>query len=242
MIFFADGNGTIIRSIPSPVFQGAANANTVYLIAPFPAYVKVTVAFQLPNGVWTKPYLMTEQSELSGIVEEVSMKRYSCWTCALSKEITRWYGTATAQFYFYAAQEGVITATSATSFPIGKGVPAVLPDTPDKDVYEEILSNLASIQEQTDNAEYPARSFFEWSSDKTYGMGEYVFYKQIGKFGVLLRSKAPENVSPPFLDSGRIDKDHWELTVDFNQLQRAIVTWRFNDDKCFLSETDWEVI
>ena len=35
MIFFVGNDGTVVKSAPSPVYQGGANANTVYLVAPF---------------------------------------------------------------------------------------------------------------------------------------------------------------------------------------------------------------
>ena len=59
MIFFVANDGTVINSVPSPVYQGSANANNIYLIAPFAENLQATVAFKLPNGVWTNRYSMT---------------------------------------------------------------------------------------------------------------------------------------------------------------------------------------
>ncbi len=139
MIFFAANDGTIIKSLPSPVYQGSSNANTIYLVAPFASNMSVTVRFQLPNGVWTTPYLMqnghsknamTPQGALASpdgaIVDKDTGKPYAVWTYALPSEITAYYGTVTVQFFFYAAQAGVVTASSATSFTVGRGVPTVL--------------------------------------------------------------------------------------------------------------------
>lgn len=243
MIFFAANDGTIIKSLPSPVYQGAANANTIYLIAPFAVNTQVTIAFKLPNGVWTEPALMTPQnaiSETNGeIIDKASGKSYAGWSYAMPSELTRYYGTVTAQFFFYAPQAGVITATSSTSFTVGKGVPAVLPATPSQDVYEQILSNLSAMQEQLDNGEYPARSIYAWNSSKVYGANEYVFYPDYGELGAVVKSLVTENDIPPFTD-GVLNSNEWELIADFNSLQKAIVTWGFNEAYT-ISELEWEV-
>lgn len=128
MIFFTDNDGTVIKSVPSPVYQGGANTNNIYIIAPFAANLQVTVRFQLPNGVWTTPALMksgiksnsdmTPQGEILGVIEENTKRNYAVWSYSLPNQITQYYGTVTAQFFFYSALGGVITASSATSFTV----------------------------------------------------------------------------------------------------------------------------
>lgn len=240
MIFFIANDGTIIKSLPSPVYQGAANTNTVYLVAPFAVNSQVTVSFQLPNGIWTQPALMTPQNGITDVISKESGKSYACWTYSLPSDITRWYGTVTAQFFFYAAQAGVLTATSATSFTVSRGVPAILPETPSEDVYEQILGNLAAVQERLDNAEYPARSFYAWADSKVYGANEYVFYPEYGQYGVLVKSLTADNPVPPFNENGELNNANWHLVIDFNQMRRAIVTWGFNE-AFVISELNWEV-
>lgn len=231
MIFFVANDGTIIKSLPSPVYQGAANSNTIYLVAPFASNMTVTVRFQLPNGVWTTPALMrngmptkdamTAQGALASadgaIIDKETGRTYAVWSYALPSDITRYYGTVTVQFFFYAAQAGVVTATSATSFTVGRGVPAILPDTPTEDVYEQILSNLASIQEQLDNGAYAARSIYAWNNTYTYGANELVFYPNRGEHGVFLKSLAADNTTEPYTD-GVLNSESWEEVVDFNVL------------------------
>lgn len=156
MIFFVDNDGTIIKNLPSPVYQGAANTNTIYLIAPFASGLTASVAFQLPNGIVTEAKPMTQQNSLQGIINKETGEEYSGWTYAIPSEITEYYGTVTAQFYFYTEVDGMITATSATSFQVAKGVPAVLPDEPSADVYEQILSVIASLQKQLNNGAFAA--------------------------------------------------------------------------------------
>ncbi len=245
MIFFVANDGTIIKSFPSPVYQGASNANSVYLIAPFAVNTQVTVAFKLPNGVWTKPAVMTPLNTIAGpngeIVNKQTGQKYAGWLYDLPNSITQYYGTVTAQFFFYAAQAGVITATSSTSFTVGKGVPVILPDTPTEDVYEQILSNLAALQEQLDNGEYAARGFVAWNDTKTYGANEYVFYPNYERYGAILKSLVANNTSPPFDEDGNLNRTNWQIAFDFNQLRRAIVTWGFNEPS-LISELKWEVV
>lgn len=227
MIFFTDNDGTVIKSVPSPVYQGGANTNNIYLIAPFAANLQVTVRFQLPNGVWTTPALMksgiksnsdmTPQGEILGVIEENTKRNYAVWSYSLPNQITQYYGTVTAQFFFYAAQGGVITASSATSFTVGRGVPAILPDTPTDDVYEAILSNLSALQEQLNNGTFAARALYAWNNTYTYGANELVYYPNEGEFGVFLKSLVADNTTEPYTD-GVLNSESWQKVVDFNIL------------------------
>lgn len=218
MLFFVANDGTIIKGLPSPVYQGAANTNTIYLIAPFATNTAVTVAFKLPNGVWTEPAAMTAQNALQGIVNEVTGQTYAGWTYDIPNNITEYYGTVTAQFFFYSAQAGVITATSATSFQVAKGVPAVLPDTPSEDIYEQILSNLSSLQTQLNNGSFAARSIYAWNSTYTYGANEITFYPDIGEFGAFVKSVQTGNTgNAPYVD-GAVNSAWWTEVVNFNNI------------------------
>lgn len=230
MIFFAANDGTIIKSLPSPVYQGSSNANTIYLVAPFASNMSVTVRFQLPNGVWTTPYLMqnglsknamTPQGALASpdgtIVDKDTGKTYAVWTYALPSEITAYYGTVTAQFFFYAAQAGVVTASSATSFTVGRGVPPILPPEPTEDIYEEILSNLSALQEQLNNGAYNARSIYAWNDTYEYGANEIAFYADLGTLGAFVKSLVENNTAKPFNEAGELNPA-WEKIVDFNEL------------------------
>lgn len=224
MIFFVANDGTIIKGMPSPVYQGAANTNTIYLIAPFATNTAVTVAFQLPNGVWTEPAAMTAQNALQGIVNEETGQTYAGWTYDIPSNITEYYGTVTAQFFFYSAQAGVITATSATSFQVGRGVPAVLPDTPAQDIYEDILSNLAALQTQLNNGTFAARSIYAWNSTYTYSANEITFYPNIGEFGAFVQSVQTGNTNnAPYID-GSLNSAWWKEVVNFNTIAEDFFT------------------
>ena len=219
MIFFVDNDGTIIKSLPSPVYQGAANTNTIYLIAPFASGLTASVAFQLPNGIVVPAEPMTQQNSLQGIINKETGEEYSGWTYAIPSEITEYYGTVTAQFYFYTEVDGMITATSATSFQVAKGVPAVLPDEPSADVYEQILSVIASLQKQLNNGAFAARAIYAWNSAYTYGANEITFYP-VGEFGAFVKSIRTNNTEEPYID-GKLNSEYWEEVVSFDEISEA---------------------
>ena len=218
MLFFVANNGTVLKSFQEPVYQGSADANTVYLVAPFAVNTQVTVAFQLPNRAWTKPFAMAQQNALQGIVNEVTGQTYAGWVYDIPNSITQFYGVVTAQFFFTNAH-GKVTATSAVKFTVGQGVPPVLPDEPDDDVYTQILANLAAMQEQLNNGAFAARSFMPWNSTFTYGANEIAFYPDIGAFGAFVRSVAAGNTNnPPYDGNGVINAAWWAEVVNFNTI------------------------
>lgn len=232
MIFFVSNDGTVIKSLPSPVYQGSANTNTIYLVAPFASNMTVTVRFQLPNGVWTTPALMrngmptkdamTAQGALASadgaIIDKETGRTYAVWSYALPSDITSYYGTVTTQFFFYAAQAGVVTASSATSFTVGRGVPTVLPDgDPDGDVLEQIYANLSDLRISLAGGDYPARSIYAWNDTFVYGANEIAFYPNAGQYGAFVKSLEENNMQPPFDALGEINSA-WALVVDFNDV------------------------
>lgn len=216
MIFFVANDGTIIKGMPSPVYQGAANSNTIYLIAPFASNTAVAVAFRLPNGVVTSPAAMTAQNALQGIVNAETGQTYAGWTYDLPNGITEMFGTVTVQFFFYSAEAGVITPTSSTSFEVGRGVPAVLPDTPEDDVYENILSNLAALQTQLNNGSFASRAIYNWNASYTYGAGEVTFYPDIGTYGAFVKSVQAGNTNHAPYTDGAVNSAWWSEVVNFN--------------------------
>lgn len=218
MIFFTDNCGNIIKSLPSPVYQGSANTNTIYLIAPFAVNSQVAVAFKLPNGAVVPPVAMSQQSALQGIKDEAG-RTYAGWTYAIPNAVTRYYGVVSAQFFFYAAESGVITATASVRFVVNAGVPAALPDTPDEDVYESILGNIASLQERLNSGYYVARAVFPWNEGATYGTNEITFYPGYGEYGAFVMSLQEGNTGNlPYSADGKVNSVWWKLIADFNAL------------------------
>lgn len=217
MIFFADNAGTIVKSFPSPVYQGSANTNTIYLIAPFASNAEASVAFLLPNGEATEREPMTYQSEIEGVTNE-NGSTYSGWSYAIPNDITKYYGVVTVQFFFYSSSGGILSATSSTSFVVSKGVPSVLPPEPEADVYDAILSNIASLREQLVSGFFASRAVFPWNITYTYGTNEIVYYPSIGKFGAVVRSKRDGNTGNTPYVNGEINSQWWTEVVNFNTI------------------------
>lgn len=241
MIFFVANDGTVISSVPSPVYQGAANTNNIYLVAPFAENLQASVAFKLPNGVYTTRYPMAQVDNLIGIVNEKTGQTYNGWQFSMPNEITQYFGTVTAQFFFYSAQDGVITATSSTSFVVEKGVPSILPPNPGENVYDAIMSQLSALSQQLNNGAFAARAIYQWNSTYTYGAGEITYYPDVGEFGAFVKSTVTDNLNnPPYNAQGLLDTQHWETVLDFNQLNKAIVIWGFNQP-VDISDLEWEV-
>lgn len=150
MIFFVGNEGMIINSTPSPVYQGSANANDIFLVAPFAKNLTVTVSFTLPNGVIKEPRAMASIGFIEGVINGETQEQYAMWQFSLPNEMTRYYGTVNMQFTFYGTN-GQTLASSGTSFVVGKGVPVVPPTVPDETVYEDILKNLSQLQQEIAN-------------------------------------------------------------------------------------------
>lgn len=217
MIFFIANDGTVIKSVPSPVYQGSANSNDVIIVAPFAANLNVSVAFKLPNGVYTGRFPMTKLNELDGVINGRTGKPYSCWQFSMPNDITRYYGTVTAQFFFYSAHNGAITASSSVSFVVGQGVPPILPDTLSEDVYDLILANISALQSQLNNGTFAARAIYAWNSVYKYGAGELAFYPDRGEYGAFIKSLVADNVNLPYVD-GELNSEYWKEIADFNIL------------------------
>lgn len=235
MIFFVGNDGTVIKSVPSPVYQGSAGANDIYLIAPFAENLQATVAFKLPNGVWKGRYLMTPLAKIEGVINENTGKPYSGWKFSLPNEITQFYGTVTAQFFFYtgnteqvvvrAATYGVITATSATAFTVGKGVPEVLPEKPtDDEIYNIIINNISALSNQVNNGYFSTRAIYAWDSKYSYGANEVTFYPDKGKFGAFIKSLVVKNTQPPYNEDGTLNSESWEEIVSFDHIADGYFT------------------
>lgn len=220
MIHFVDNNGTIIKTIESPVYQGSAESNNIILIAPFAANLQFTVAFLLPNGEITPRYAMTQGGTLNGVEYAPTNGAMAIWTFSMPNNITQYFGTVYAQFYAYGTN-GQITASSRTSFVVARGVPEELPDTPSLTIYNQILTALSQINTALNNGSYAARAIYWWINIYTYGMNEITFYP-IGTYGAFVRSTVTGNTgNQPYTDDGVLDSAHWEELVNFNKIYAA---------------------
>lgn len=214
MVFFVNNSGVITNSFPEQVFEGSANANSFYVVAPFANNLTATVAFTLPNGIVTQPYGLTATGEISGFTDG---NTYYGWSMELPNAVTTYYGKVIAQVAFYSANR--LLCTSATTFTVGRGVAAELPETPTEDVYQQILQALAQLQSDLGNGYFVARAAYVWNSAYTYGAGELVYYP-MGTYGVYVKSNVANNTQEPYTN-GTINSN-WSLALDFNAVMGVL--------------------
>ena len=155
MNFFCDSGGNIFHVDPENVYQGSANANTIYFIGAFASSCQVTVAFGLPNGVYTEPTLLTlvTDSETLSVNDKNGVK-FNVWQVRLNGVVTENYGKVSLQFYVYGNSgngQGACIASARSSFEVSKGVPITLPDDtnyPEESLLAQILAQLQRLQAQ----------------------------------------------------------------------------------------------
>lgn len=110
MIFFFNANGDLVKSAPQAVYQGSSNAGEVYIVAPFSPAIVVSVAFELADGSYTRPYICANHGEVDMDLPD----GFSVWYTSLDGQITQYYGVAKMQALFYVqgayyAYRGVLT-------------------------------------------------------------------------------------------------------------------------------------
>ena len=221
MIFFADKNGDVVKVMPGSVHQGSANADEICLFAPFPKNIRVTAAFRLPDGSVTEPALMQSVGAVWAAGEEAG-DPLAGWTYVLPACVAEKYGSVAVQFYFYAGEQGTLSASGEAVFSVSRGVRAELPETPDADIYQEILQDIAALSGDVGAGYYAARSVYAWNAAYTYGANELVFVPDAGEYGAILRSKANENTHAPYAD-GVLQSEYWEEAVSFDAAHAANV-------------------
>ncbi len=219
MIFFADKNGDVVKVMPGSAHQGSANADEICLFAPFPKNIRVTAAFRLPDGSVTEPALMQSVGAVWAAGEEAG-DPLAGWTYVLPACVAEKYGSVAVQFYFYAGGQGTLSASGEAVFSVSRGVRAELPETPDADIYQEILQDIAALSGDVGAGYYAARSVYAWNAAYTYGANELVFVPDAGEYGAILRSKANENTHAPYAD-GVLQSEYWEEAVSFDAVHAA---------------------
>ena len=186
MIFILNREGTVTETVTSPVYQGS-NANEVVVLAPFDPIDTVTVGFTLPNGIIVQPKLTasdkgTVMTRLP--VKDLTLKDgetyedMSAWYCKLGRDITRYSGSLTMQFFIYDAA-GDILASSSTTVQVQKGVPVLDGTTFDastaaqlQKALDAVFAKITSIATDTDKntadiSDLKGRvSLNEWNIDR----------------------------------------------------------------------------
>lgn len=166
MLFIMNAQGTITASLPSPLHQGSSLANTIELVAPFPASSVVELTFTLPNGVtvganYSNPFRMTV-TELNNITDG-NGKGYNAWRFVVPYALTKLAGELLVQFSIFGGGE---TLTSgSTVLPITQGTEHL--DVP----YTE--SDYDIVRQYVAAAERAAEEAAEAAANAPAGFGFY---------------------------------------------------------------------
>lgn len=156
-IFFANAAGEVVGRVLDTVSQGSALANPVVLIAPFASSNAVTVAYTLPNGINTQPFMLTPAPDLVQDLQDAEGRAISAWSGLIPDAVTEFAGRVTVQFFVYTAYSSAnntantILATVSDFITVNKGVSAILPPTPSQTIYDQILANFAALGTEIDN-------------------------------------------------------------------------------------------
>lgn len=146
MIFFLNANGDLLKSCPETVYQGSSEADKVYIVAPLNAKVLASVAFELPNGDFSAPYILTN-CEILPVDGETFPDGVSVWYTSLTGVVTQYFGTVKMQVTFYTSgetQKPLLTSQLIT-INIGKGVIPVPPTKQTDDAWQQILATVSLV-------------------------------------------------------------------------------------------------
>ena len=173
MIFYFNGNGTLISQTPERVFQGSNLASTIYFVAPFQKDLQITVNFILPNGevfpaAGAELLNLTQAKELNG-VQDVNGVNFCVWEIGITNNVTAYSGKVTAQFRAYTS--GQIIATYSVDFTVERGIAPVLPTTPTDDVYQQILQKLTTIDASKQDELISGKNIKELNGESLLGEG-----------------------------------------------------------------------
>ena len=211
MIYFSDASGTLTRCVPEQVYQGSAEGNRLFLVAPFAQNAEVYAAFRLPDGSSTERFRL-EHTGLIGGIAGAGGAGVSGWRCALPACVTEQYGSVTVQFFRFVAGEEL--SVFAAQFTVERGVQPQLPAAPGADVYREIVDALAAIGADLRNGFFAARAIFAWKAAYAYGANEIAYYPT-GEHGALVRSLHADNTQPPYTADGALNSAHWAEELNF---------------------------
>ena len=147
MIFFFNANGDLLNSVLENVYQGSNNANTIYLVAPFPESCSVTVRYQLPDGTITGDFLLTKVEKALSQVQLEDGTALNLWATKIDRVATALSGVVTAQFDIVSSTQTV--SPLSVNFPIVKGVaPRKVIDSSNERTIQQILSIVSEVLER----------------------------------------------------------------------------------------------
>lgn len=197
MIINVLANGDISNILPENFNQGSNKANTIYVIAPFSANVIPTITFELPQTHETKT--VTQFDEPVEINTTLNV-----WEFQVEEVLTQYYGIVKYQVKFDNGTQTIAVAEG--SFKINKGLFFELPEKPDENVYQLILSKLSDIRADFLNGWIEAQGIRIYNETFAYSKNAFVF-GEIDDEIILFKSLVNNNMANHLLD-----KTKWQNT------------------------------
>ena len=164
MVFISIINGTLTKVTGNPIYQGSSLVNEIVLIAPFPATNVVTVGFTLPNGVPVDSQLMESVPLASVDISNGVGNLYNAWVLKVDAPVTEFIGSVSVYFKIFSGYAKVgdtlkpsYLTTSASAFEVTQGgYPTDIPTTETENIWEQVLSAFAAIQQKLQEAQEEA--------------------------------------------------------------------------------------
>ena len=146
MIIFLKSDGTVAYQSYDNINLGSNKANKLTVIAPFHSGAVMTAVFTLPNGKTEGPHLLSNEGKMNDALKQFTYdgQGLSIWGYELDSTITSVSGTLKIQLYINA--DGATYTSTLIVSDVNVGVRNIeKPESPDKDIYEQILSYLTDI-------------------------------------------------------------------------------------------------
>ena len=182
MIIFAKADGTVVKTKPTPFYQGSSLKGSIYLVAPFPNTNGVTIQFQLPNGDVTKAYPMTPTGEVEGVM--LDGYEVSAWTWDVKNAmVTAIPGMVTATITVYNGEPNI---TYYGDYATLTKINAI--ENPQTNAYAYCIAD-GKVYKYNGNT---------WTeSNITISANDYVKTTIISSFSVIKGTPSPLDVSTP---------------------------------------------
>lgn len=145
MIIFLKSDGTVAYQSYDNINLGSNKANKLTVIAPFHSGSIMTAVFTLPNGKTEGPHLLSNMGKTNDALKQFTYdgQGLSIWEYELDSTITSVSGTLKIQLYINA--DGATYTSTLIVDDVNVGVRNIeKPESPDKDIYEQILSYLTN--------------------------------------------------------------------------------------------------
>lgn len=195
MVIFINANGVISTVIPAIVTQGSNNVQDITLIAGgVSQFSAVSINFTLPNGQKINGGIMTPTDVT------IQDQLFNAYNYRLDKNLTNFPGVVTVGFNIHDSNNAILK-TYLSKFTVNKTNKPMLPEIPDVDVYEQILSSYAYLLGIIENSQLSAKSILPYDENYAYQNNELTYSTVDGETIEFYRSKIDDNLGNELNDN-----------------------------------------